>query len=70
MSALGVYLVLAFLDACAPLYHHQFAVHVPGGPEEAHSLAHRHGFLNHGQVWPQIPDDFLQVSCGTLLLAM
>lgn len=32
------------------LYHHQFAVHVPAGPDVVDDLAHRHGFLNHGQV--------------------
>ncbi|CAG9133209.1 unnamed protein product [Plutella xylostella] len=31
------------------LYHHQFAVHVPAGPDVVDDLAHRHGFLNHGQ---------------------
>lgn len=45
-----VVVVLTVLDVCVPLYHHQFAVFVPGGPEKAHELAHRHGFINHGEV--------------------
>lgn len=45
-----VVVLLTVLDFCVPLYHHQFAVYVPGGPEEAHELAHRHGFINHGEV--------------------
>lgn len=45
-----VIVVLTVLDVCVPLYHHQFAVFVPGGPEKAHELAHRHGFINHGEV--------------------
>ncbi|KAH9629748.1 hypothetical protein HF086_009875 [Spodoptera exigua] len=44
-----VVVVLTVLDVCVPLYHHQFAVFVPGGPEKAHELAHRHGFINHGE---------------------
>ncbi|KAI5651344.1 subtilase family domain-containing protein [Phthorimaea operculella] len=38
---------------CIPshdVYHHQFAVHVPGGHERATDIAHRHGFINHGQI--------------------
>ncbi|KAF9795024.1 hypothetical protein SFRURICE_009976 [Spodoptera frugiperda] len=45
-----VVVVLTVLDVCVPLYHHQFAVFVPGGPEKAHELAHRHGFINHGET--------------------
>nr|XP_049702318.1 furin-like protease 2 [Helicoverpa armigera] len=45
-----VVVVLTVLDVCVPLYHHQFAVFVPGGPERAHDLAHRHGFINHGEI--------------------
>lgn len=42
--------LLTVLDVCVPLYHHQFAVYVPGGAEKAHELAHKHGFVNHGEV--------------------
>lgn len=45
-----VVVLLTVLDFCVPLYHHQFAVYVPGGSEKAHELAHRHGFINHGEV--------------------
>ncbi|XP_028166013.1 furin-like [Ostrinia furnacalis] len=46
--------LLAALPLCAALpeavYHNQFAVHVPAGPEHVDSLARRHGFVNHGQI--------------------
>lgn len=31
-------------------YTHQWAVHVPGGPESADAVAAEHGFINLGQV--------------------
>lgn len=55
MIALGVLVLMTVVD-CVPsydLYHHQFAVHVPEGPHYATELAHRHGFVNHGQVSSQ-----------------
>lgn len=42
--------LLTVLHLSVPLYHHQFAVHVPGGAEKAHEIAHKHGFINHGEV--------------------
>lgn len=46
--------LLAALHVCAglpePVYHNQFAVHVPAGPEHVDDIARRHGFVNHGQV--------------------
>ncbi|KAF9814284.1 hypothetical protein SFRURICE_015221 [Spodoptera frugiperda] len=46
--------LLAALHACAalpePVYHDQFAVHVPAGPHHVDDIARRHGFVNHGQV--------------------
>ncbi|CAB3260598.1 unnamed protein product [Arctia plantaginis] len=45
--------LLAALHVCAglpePVYHNQFAVHVPAGPEHVDDIARRHGFVNHGQ---------------------
>ncbi|CAD0202302.1 unnamed protein product [Chrysodeixis includens] len=45
--------LLAALHACAalpqPVYHNQFAVHVPAGPDHVDDIARRHGFINHGQ---------------------
>lgn len=46
--------LLAALPLCAalpePVYHNQFAVHVPAGKQHADDIARRHGFENHGQV--------------------
>lgn len=35
---------------CEPIFHNQFAVHVPSGREAADSIAGKHGFINIGQV--------------------
>lgn len=32
------------------VYTNTWAVHIPGGPEEAHQVASKHGFINHGHV--------------------
>lgn len=52
-------LVLLAADACGQkVYTNTWAVHIPGGPAVADSLARKHGFLNLGQVgaltarWP------------------
>ena len=55
MTARGVILmVLVFLAPAAiaakPRYTNSWAVEVRGGPEAAHALASKHGFVNHGQV--------------------
>lgn len=46
--------LLAALRWCGalpePMYHNQFAVHVPAGDDHVHRIAKRHGFVNHGQV--------------------
>ncbi|KAH9629776.1 hypothetical protein HF086_009903 [Spodoptera exigua] len=46
--------LLAALHACValpePVYHDQFAVHVPAGPHHVDDIARRHGFVNHGQI--------------------
>lgn len=45
---------LAFLflatSAARPRYTNSWAVEVRGGPEIGNLLAHKHGFINHGQV--------------------
>lgn len=66
MLALGVFF-LTVLDYCVPFYHHQFAVHVPGGPGSADEIAHKHGFVNHGQVRTRL-GSFFPVSVHRLLL--
>lgn len=50
MPSLVVFVLLAVLDLCVPLYHDQFALHIPDGSRYADDLAHRLGFVNHGQV--------------------
>lgn len=35
---------------CEPIFHNQFAVHVPAGEEIADSIAAKHGFTNLGKV--------------------
>lgn len=46
--------LLAALHACTALpeavYHNQYAVHVPAGPNHVDDIARRHGYVNHGQV--------------------
>lgn len=32
------------------VYTNTWAVHIPGGPEEADRIASKHGFINHGHV--------------------
>lgn len=32
------------------VYTNTWAVHIPGGPEEAQQVASKHGFINHGHV--------------------
>lgn len=32
------------------VYTNTWAVHIPGGPEEADGVAQKHGFVNHGHV--------------------
>lgn len=32
------------------IYTNQWAVHIPGGPEEADQIASKYGFINHGHV--------------------
>ncbi|KAJ1180119.1 hypothetical protein NDU88_005343 [Pleurodeles waltl] len=32
------------------VYTNTWAVHIPGGPEEAHRVAKKYGFINHGQI--------------------
>lgn len=32
------------------VYTNTWAVHIPGGPEEADQIASKHGFINHGHV--------------------
>lgn len=44
-ACLGVVLTLP-----EAVYHNQFAVHVPAGEDHVRDIAHRHGFVNHGQV--------------------
>lgn len=34
----------------SPVYTNQIAVEIHGGPAEADRVAHRHGFINRGQV--------------------
>lgn len=34
----------------SPIYQNEFAVYVPSGSDEAHSIADKHGFVNMGQV--------------------
>ncbi|CAH2049213.1 unnamed protein product, partial [Iphiclides podalirius] len=50
MPSLVVFILLTVLDLCVPLYHDQFALHIPDGSSYADDLAHRHGFINHGQI--------------------
>lgn len=43
--------VLVLTDSVVSgLYTNQLAVHVEGGPDVAHRIAKRHGFINLGQV--------------------
>lgn len=32
------------------IYHNHFALHIPNGPDEAESIAQKHGFINRGQI--------------------
>lgn len=60
-------LVLAIISICRlgstpcalakrqqPIYHNQFAVHIPSSREDADLIADKHGFVNLGQVIPSI----------------
>lgn len=40
----------AAMSAVRKDYSNSWAVHVVGGPEVAERLAHKHGFVNQGQV--------------------
>lgn len=47
---LGAYLVLLGLITGQGIYTNTWAVHIEGGAEEAERIAHKHGFISHGQV--------------------
>ncbi|PZC84002.1 hypothetical protein B5X24_HaOG206348 [Helicoverpa armigera] len=59
--------LLAALHACAalpePVYHDQFAVHVPAGPHHVDDIARRHGFVNHGQISEGVSTDTRNLIC-------
>lgn len=40
----------SYCDCESPIFHNQFAVHVPDGKDVADSIAGKHGFVNMGQV--------------------
>uniref|UniRef100_A0A671PV87 Furin-1-like n=1 Tax=Sinocyclocheilus anshuiensis TaxID=1608454 RepID=A0A671PV87_9TELE len=52
---LGAYLVLLAAEtrliAGQGIYTNTWAVHIEGGAEEAEKIAHKHGFISHGQVF-------------------
>uniref|UniRef100_A0A8C1TG11 Furin (paired basic amino acid cleaving enzyme) b n=1 Tax=Cyprinus carpio TaxID=7962 RepID=A0A8C1TG11_CYPCA len=48
---LGAYLVLLGLITGQGIYTNTWAVHIEGGAEEAERIAHKHGFISHGQVF-------------------
>uniref|UniRef100_A0A9J8A126 Furin (paired basic amino acid cleaving enzyme) b n=1 Tax=Cyprinus carpio carpio TaxID=630221 RepID=A0A9J8A126_CYPCA len=48
---LGAYLVLLGLITGQGIYTNTWAIHIEGGAEEAERIAHKHGFISHGQVF-------------------
>ncbi len=44
--------LVTFVEFALPedTFHNEFAVHIPGGIEVARKVAHRHGFVNLGQI--------------------
>lgn len=50
VAAAGALVLLAADARAQKVYTNTWAVHIPGGPAVADSLAHKHGFLNLGQV--------------------
>uniref|UniRef100_A0A673IDB5 Furin-1-like n=1 Tax=Sinocyclocheilus rhinocerous TaxID=307959 RepID=A0A673IDB5_9TELE len=52
---LGAYLVLLAAETRLitgqGIYTNTWAVHIEGGAEEAEKIAHKHGFISHGQVF-------------------
>lgn len=59
VAAAGALVLLAADARDQKVYTNTWAVHIPGGPAVADSLARKHGFLNLGQVgvltacWPR-----------------
>ncbi|XP_054892351.1 furin (paired basic amino acid cleaving enzyme) a [Poeciliopsis prolifica] len=52
IGAVFVLLVSGFGSALGhKVYTNTWAVHIPGGPEEADQIAKKHGFINHGHVF-------------------
>ncbi|KTF71984.1 hypothetical protein cypCar_00024121 [Cyprinus carpio] len=47
---LGAYLVLLGLITGQGIYTNTWAIHIEGGAEEAERIAHKHGFISHGQL--------------------
>uniref|UniRef100_A0A673LWH1 Furin-1-like n=1 Tax=Sinocyclocheilus rhinocerous TaxID=307959 RepID=A0A673LWH1_9TELE len=47
---LGAYLVHLGLITGQGIYTNTWAVHIEGGAREAERIAHKHGFISHGQV--------------------
>uniref|UniRef100_A0A673LTC4 Furin-1-like n=1 Tax=Sinocyclocheilus rhinocerous TaxID=307959 RepID=A0A673LTC4_9TELE len=53
---LGAYLVHLGLITGQGIYTNTWAVHIEGGAREAERIAHKHGFISHGQVqWHHAP---------------
>lgn len=50
VAAAGALVLLAADARAQKVYTNTWAVHIPGGPAVADSLARKHGFLNLGQV--------------------
>lgn len=54
LQFLGAYLVLLAAEARLitgqGIYTNTWAIHIEGGAEEAERIAHKHGFISHGQV--------------------
>uniref|UniRef100_A0A672PKP2 Furin-1-like n=1 Tax=Sinocyclocheilus grahami TaxID=75366 RepID=A0A672PKP2_SINGR len=48
---LGAYLVHLGLITGQGIYTNTWAVHIEGGAREAERIAHKHGFISHGQVF-------------------
>ena len=40
----------SYCDCKSPIFHNQYAVHIPDGKNAADAIAEKHGFVNIGQV--------------------
>ncbi|RXN22557.1 furin-1-like protein [Labeo rohita] len=64
LQFLGAYLVLLAAEARLitgqGIYTNTWAIHIEGGAEEAERIAHKHGFISHGQENDGTHETFIQ----------